>query len=199
MNAHRWNRWILTLLVCAALPLFGQTHVAIRSKDRLPRLSVEVAANQIRIAGAEPNQRVLLVGYSRWRQDYIQRLQRDRASLLADAEGRASLTLPSAVRPDSIWVAVDIRTGRYGSAAPAVSPRREMPRGKQAQEPAYFVIVRPGEGAWEADGGAEIPFDGLRAIGGSPARPASFREGDLLLEFSPEHGTFSSIRVEKVR
>jgi len=196
MNAHRWNRWILTILVCAALPLFGQTHVAIRSKDRLPRLSVEVAANQVRIAGAEPNQRVLLVGYSRWRQDYIGRLQRERAWLIADAAGIASLKLDSGVRPDSVWVAVDIQSGRYGSAAPAASPRREMPRG-QAQKPAYFVIVRPGEGAWEADGGTEISLDGLKAIGGSPVAPASFRAGDLLLEFSPEQGTFSSVRMEQ--
>jgi len=226
MNAHRLNRRILIVAVsvCVALPLMGATHIATSSKDRLPSLSVEVTQTQVRIAGAQPHQRVLLVGYSRWRQDYIGRLQRDRAYLIADAEGIASLTPGSGVRPDSVWVAVDIQTGRYGSAAPVSSPMREIPIGEQALRKekgrlkklmpqlrmAYFVMVRPGEGAWEKDAGGgvrddrvaaiegrtEISLDGLKPIGSSPAAPGEFRAGDLLLVFSPENGMFSSIRPE---
>lgn len=228
MNAHRLYRvWIPILLCCgAALPLIAGTHVTIPSKDTLPPLSLNVTEAQVTVSGAQSKANVLLVGYSRWLRNYELKLERNRAFLIADSAGAASLTPKGGVQPDSVWVAVDLQSGRYGSAAPASSPLREaaisadtLKKENNGQVKkliakltmAYFVVVRPGEGAWELDAGdgsghdrdlaidgeTEMSLDDLKAIGGAPAAPKNLEKGDLLFVFSPDQGTFSSIRLDQ--
>jgi hypothetical protein len=130
--------------------------------------------------------------------------------------------------PDaSIWVAVDVTTGTYGSFAPVdfgvtetSLPPESAQTGVAGRDPADaflemahpmidVLLVRAAQGAWDLrvgdggdadqDGGIEgeisFPIDGMAPIGASPAAPARYADGDLLLSIDIDDLELSSLVV----
>lgn len=125
----------------------------------------------------------------------------------------------------SVWVVVDVVTGTYGTFAPADFGVAETPlppesvvqtegRGvsdsfREVARPMLDVLlVRAGQGAWnlrvgdegDADqGGIEgeisFPIDGMTSVGISPAAPAGYATGDLLLSIDIDQLELSSLVV----
>lgn len=213
------KRFSLSAQVCLALLLLAAVPCIAGSGEASP-LPVTVSERQVSVTGAHPNGKVLIVGYERYWSNYSLKFHRHRAYLSADGTGTVKITPAAGIRPDSVWVAVDVESGRYGVTAPAKAPIRQTLQAAHALKKgsgrlvtelplAYFVVVRPGEGAWElfagdggrqdadgrADGKTELSVTDFKPVAGGGAGPESFRKGDLLLAFSPEQLSFSPVRV----
>jgi hypothetical protein len=133
----------------------------------------------------------------------------------ADARGQAQLPVDGSVPHDSIWVAVDLKTGAYAKASPAgfVPLALDLPaealetRGGaladrliDVAEYGEVLLVRPGKGAWgkavgrgsvddeSAAGEAafKFPFDKLRPLPGTvDPSPGKLSAKDLVFVLHP--------------
>jgi hypothetical protein len=126
-----------------------------------------------------------------------------------DGDGRVTITLPRALPPHSVWVAVDLTNGTWVAGAPPGRPDRHVAFPEAAallgtgtaatiedrRELVAFMVARPGVGAWArtcgdgAEGDADHASDGrlratvaeLRPVGGSGAAPAALATGDVVV------------------
>jgi len=221
-NSNLFRRLTIRLFMVSAMASLGGT--ASSTESVLP-LSVTVAGDQITVTDAEPNGAILFIGSARGYENYTSVLRRHRALLPADAGGTRSLQPVGGVAEDSVWVAVELASGRYGTSATPGRPVRELAMGPSAlqrpgggQSPklvsqlpyAYFVLVRPGTGAWEStagdggtqdhdgnvDGAIQLALADLVQIRDAGPAPADVLPGDLLIVFSPEQSAFFVTRVE---
>lgn len=217
-------RSVLHALIAVALAALAHGSMAANDAP----LEIALSGREVSVRGAAPHGEVLLVGYERSAATYSRTRHRHRALFTADGAGAVKLSPQSGIRPDSLWIAVDVRSGRLAVSAPDAAqlrhrkiPRialrrdgsRQVRRYVTRRESAYLIVVRPGEGVWEllaGDGGEgdsdanvngrmEVSFKDLRPVGESPVAPSNLQENDLLLVFSPEDLTLSSLRLEMER
>jgi hypothetical protein len=142
---------------------------------------------------------------------YEVRATRSAAVTLADTTGNASYSPPD-TGPRSVWIAVDLTSGRYATGVPdgsvgtikhldtsslVVSPRLQW-RPIRAVT-AEILVIRPGVGAWTltaSDGGrddADGHFDGqisaapaqFKSISITGAPPLAFLSSDLVVAIHP--------------
>lgn len=214
---------LLLIVMCLALP--ATAGMETEAKDTHAPLSMKVKDGELLVTGGHPNGKILIVGYARTRARYKVNFRRHRAYLTADVKGAASLKLNDGFVPQSTWVGVDVQSGRYGVIIADDSPgrQRSLPPGalkkangkfkrlEAALPMTYAVVVRPGEGAWDAsagDGGAhdrgngldgktELAVEDFQSVYEERPSPDDFRKGDLLLVFSPEQAAFYALRLEE--
>jgi len=132
---------------------------------------------------------------------------------VVDSQGHAVLAVPAGVPEQSVWVAVDLKTGAYAQGSPAgFSPGGfalgggSLDQGAAAADrlldPADFIhllLVRPGKGAWAAtigrggpkdeagpaDGSLKVSFANLEALVPGVPAPAKLDAKDVLVVTHP--------------
>jgi hypothetical protein len=138
-----------------------------------------------------------------------------------DGDGKAVLDLTGDVPLRSIWVAVDLATGRYAVAAPEGYPLRQAawrgrglgrgnPRADRVEDLRTYadvLLVRPEKGAWRltagdgsaqdddgaADGKIAVALDQMKPVtAGGAEPPARFEARDVVILIDPN-------RLELVR
>jgi hypothetical protein len=196
----RWS-CLLALFILAAAPLAAQ-----------PAISFEPAA--VVASGISPGGQVAWFGVARESEDHAAKIvRRETVAADDDRDGAVRLDLGREVPRASIWVAVDLATGKAAIATPEGFPLRRIGLPGPGAVPGgtgpdrlelnrgylELLVVRPGIGVWGAtvgDGG-EMDDDGaydgrvsvalahLRADGTSPAAPQSLGPGDLLVAIDP--------------
>jgi hypothetical protein len=200
------------------MPFGSRIHVAVRAASAIAALacstmmshpaegaerrplSVELAASSIVVKDVTPGEAVILFGASHRAGESIE-LKRSRQLLVdGDRDGSVEFALDAGVPVDSIWIAVDISSGRSALAAPSQSAFRklEFPAGVLHKGPSGsyeryasgrrmvdLLIVRPRVGAWVAhaidghqtdadqrqDGTTSVVFAHGRGLGAAAAPP----------------------------
>jgi hypothetical protein len=173
-------------------------------------LRLEVRSSSIVVAGATAKGRVVLFSTAR-------EIHRDwnaivpRILMLTDTDVAGSVTFEvgQSIPFQSIWVAVDLNSGRTAAGTPTGFPLRTSTfrfnpihhniagddRIVYGRQYGQFLLVRPGEGAWTtiaADGGAgdsdgradgvtTIDPSTMRPIGNSRPAPPRFSAHDVVI------------------
>jgi hypothetical protein len=86
----------------------------------------------IQAQGMTPGGSVVWFGIGREVQEYAETLSDHQDVTVADAQGQATVRVAPAVPQHSLWVAVDLGTGRYAMAAPPLFPLRTFALGPAA-------------------------------------------------------------------
>ncbi len=170
--------------------------------EPVPKISFQ--AHSVTVEGISSGGRV--VWYSVAREvaddDVATIVRRSGVRMDEDGDGSVSWDLEGDVPLRSIWVAVDLATGRVAAAAPVGYPLRRVgwrgrglgrdggraaDRVEDVRTYADVLLVRPGEGAWRltvgdgsdldddgaADGRLAVAIDRLRPVDGSAAEVAA--------------------------
>jgi hypothetical protein len=125
--------------------------------------TLAVGPQTIQVQGMTPGGTVVWFGMGLDIVEYSEMRSERQEEAVADAQGSATLAFPSAVPPQSVWVAVDLATGAFAlGSPPAFTPGRfNLATGAifsgtgsasdQLADPAgcvHVLLVRPGQGAW---------------------------------------------------
>lgn len=183
-------RILLALIVVAMAPIS-------QAARKSPTITFERKA--VMVAGLTAKKEVLLFGISNEVDRVPRRISYKAAVFAVRDDGTFRLDQPNAIPAESAWIAVDMTTADYCVASPAglASKVSKLPaaviRSSSSQVPAHLegafteqqvLVIRPDVGAWQStDGGLEL--QALTAIGASPAAPADFAKGDLILTVDP--------------
>ena len=215
---------MVALLFAAAMTLPASSAPSSCPGDSALALDVAIDGADVRIAGATPKGRILVVGYGRgWNaQQYTHRLTK--SLLLLSADDRGALTVEGKVTGDSVWTAIDVESGRCGAVGMGAISRRarlgqdaiERRNGGRtslrAQLPlVHGIVIRPGRGLWEVtagdggpkdrdflqDGRTALALEDMEALGTSGSPPQQLERGDIVLLFSPHQTSMDFTRVEK--
>lgn len=186
---------------------------------------ITFAAQDVRVENATPAGKVLLVGIERTGFDYKTRLRQHRALLPADAAGTLVVQTGVSLHPESVWLAVDVASGDYIARTVSGAPPRQLQLSPELLKKenngqlkklltrlprAYFLLVRPGGGAWHLmagdgvagdtdgslDGATVASIDGFTSMGGSDPAPHQFTHGDRLFVISPDQVALAVITVK---
>src|SRR5258708_3594028 len=121
-----------------------------------------VTDQSVTAAGMTPGGAVVWLGMARRVAEYEATFVRRHGTMQADAQGQAQLPLTEAVPLQSVWAAVDLKTGAYATASPAGFAPLALQLGPGALEVrgagladrlagvaryAEVPLVRPGQGA----------------------------------------------------
>ncbi|HEX7150403.1 MAG TPA: hypothetical protein VF618_02870 [Thermoanaerobaculia bacterium] len=188
------------------------------------QLAITLTAREVRVTGATPDAAVIVTGYEEKHYPSQRGVTRRQRIERAGANGAATRHFESDISPRSFWIAVDVKSGAVATAAPAGMPlaQRPLPEDllktdnngqlkKLVSRLAYasFLLVRPGEGAWEmkaGDGGAsdgdhsvdgkiETDLDQFEPMVDVTDPPKKFERGDVLVIMMPETMSFFLHRV----
>jgi hypothetical protein len=130
-----------------------------------------------------------------------------------DSDGQATYKLDQPIDQRSMWVAVDVTSGDFDTAAPEGFRLRKVnwrgrgitnrPDGRDSVEDARafaeVLVVRPGTGAWilrlgdggpddadgSPDGRLEAALDRMSPLAGSPEPPQRFQRDDVVVLMDP--------------
>ena len=206
----RWS-CLLALFILAAAPLAAQ-----------PAISFEPAA--VVASGISPGGQVAWFGVARESEDHAARIvRRETVATDGDRDSAVRLDLGREVPLVSIWVAVDLATGKAAVATPEGFPLRQIALPGAGAVPGgagpdrleldrgylELLVVRPGIGVWgatvgdggvadddgAADGRVSVALIHLRADGTSPAAPQSLGPGDLLVAIDPNEMEVAVSRI----
>ena len=143
--------------------------------DKKIPLNVQIDASAITVSGATPHGKVVIFSMSREpRQYFTASIRRD--GIVSDAAGTGEVTydIHKAIPHASIWVAVDLDTGRTQIVTPNGFPLRvasfradpikhdnngNVSHIRYGRPYGEFLWVRPGVGAWALDAGNGSSFD----------------------------------------
>lgn len=176
-----------------------------------PGLHAEVGQRSVEITGIPPRAEVVVYSYQR-RPLGFESLASRRVDVISDDDGDGAITVNSAedIEPRSIWIVVELTSGRYVISSPAaftpnittVTPGAFRKSGGTAADrfvdrhPSLDVLyVHPGKGARFAmpeDGGLEdadgrtdgrttMALANARAVAGSAAAPVRFDRGGIFI------------------
>jgi hypothetical protein len=218
ISIRRSSRCAVVLFI-VALPysVFGQQPPSITVTERV-----------VSIANVTKGGSIVLLSCSRTSEAGRLIVTND-SRLTADTDGDGSITFtpPKGVEVRSVWVAVDLETGAFASAAPANFPLvvrslavdsfRKDASGEIAELvhdlPRLFVVlVRPGKGAWKlraSDGGdgdrdrvadrkVTIGFEDMIAVGDSKEKgPKNLKADDVVIAIDPFRLDVVTARLSK--
>src|ERR1700730_8901214 len=202
---------LATFLVISVL-VWGPRICSAQAKPPLPAIMID--GQSLLITGLTPGAQAAWMGIGRATDTYSSPVVSRHGIALADGTGRLRLDLGVPIPPRSLWVAVDLATGAFQTAAPggAKPDLRSPPASKlhhQAGKADAFedtrsmlevFLVRKGTGAWTlwlsdgserdedgaADGHIRFSLDQMKPLGGSPPAPAKSAAGDLLVAIDPQ-------------
>lgn len=174
--------------------------------------------------GLSPGGQAVLFGVAREPQGFHSRVVRRAHIATADGAGEARLDLEQPVPARSIWLAADLVSGLFRTATPGGSPAKEIVvpvnaietlgpgrSGRVRSDLGFIEIlyIRPLQGAWvlavgdggesdedrAADSSIAAALDRMAPVGSSPAAPADFVVGDILLVVDPRELQFFAARL----
>jgi hypothetical protein len=207
---------LYALLVSLALPLAAQTRRAVAGEPMGAAVTV-AAADQVQltlgekaitVANGTPNGGVLLTGaFRRSGGYYFDYADHSDVQDVAASSAPVTFNLPGRIPKDSVWIAVDVASGRSAVLAPEGSQFRSVQPGKDAftagsgkldldSKFPSLALVRRGVGAWAAGPGDEalarglgrklaLELSRLRPLHGAPAAPAKLLAHDLVISIDP--------------
>jgi hypothetical protein len=190
-----WRAVLSLAFVLSAVPLFGQPLLSFHE--------AEVVASQV-----TPGAKMALFAISHDPTPYQRRIS-THASVLADDDRDGVARYRTDVATASVWIAVDVASGRIAVASPAPEPVRrtteplapgQLRKIARAHEYLAWLLVRPGSGAWTLtiedsgledddfadDGRVTLALARMQAIGDSPSAPHELRAGDVVVAVDPE-------------
>jgi hypothetical protein len=172
--------------------------------------------NAVVVSGVTAKGQLVLFGVARElaEDDVATVVRRSQVLTDDDSDGRVRLDLGKDVPFRSVWVAVDLATGQWTTAAPEGYPLRLVgwqgsgierratapsDRVEDARTFAEILLVRPGLGAWQltvedgsgsdddgaADGKIAASLDRLIPVAGTVAPPARFDPTDVVVLIDP--------------
>jgi len=151
--------------------------------------------------------------------------RREQVTADDDGDGSARLDLDRPVPPRSMWAAVDLKTGEVALATPGDYPLRRMALAAGTFHPGAagdfdrvlaeghdsleLFVARPAVGAWalsvwdgardDEDGPANrrlsLAFDGMAAVGQSPAPPVRLLPGDVVVLMDPDTMQVAAVKL----
>lgn len=174
------------------------------------QLRLEHGVRAVVISGVTPGHAVVLYVLSRTPREFESRVTRH-ATILSDddRDGVVRYDSDGPIPVKTISFAADLASGAFAVGTPSGHPLRELPvrallrshlaPGRSALDPERefydLLLIRPGTGTWHqviGDGGihdSDRAINGsalgalntLRPLGSSPAAPATFQRGDVVL------------------
>lgn len=208
------------LVVCGLALLAAPLAVAAPQQ-----LTLSFRSDAVVVTGASPAATVYVYGLSREVAGGFVNLV-PRAATLRDDDKNGIMELPIAtgVPLRSIWVAVDMESGAYASAAPEGYPVTKVALsadhlkknfGTEVTQLAFpgmlveFLVVRPGTGAWRAAAGLRGPSDEEREgesiavsvvkldpeAGTSERAPEKLKKGDVVFVINSFRAEYGIARI----
>jgi hypothetical protein len=173
-----------------------------------------VQGDSLKASGLTPGRTLFIMGLSRDVVAHEPRMGHAEVELPSKSDGTFELKLLSAAPVQSLWLLIDIPTGRYALTSPGgVLPApMEFPRnalksngsGEIHHIEANLVYVdvvwiRPGVGAWrktvgdggrfdadgKPDGKTQLSVDDMKPVGESLDHPKKIEKGDTIFIFNP--------------
>jgi hypothetical protein len=190
------------------------------------RLDVVPSGKTITVQRGTAGAEIVLVGYELATLHYSPLYRRVVRRQTADGRGAVAFELGREVEAASVWVAVDVASGAYGSSGSralklreAELPPQALRRGSSGNvnrvetrfDSVYSLVVRPGVGIWEmaAGDGAAGDSDGvlngklgfaptsMKAIGKSRVAVGELQHGDVIVIFVPRQMGYLITEVKK--
>lgn len=185
----------------------------VRPASSQPALGLAFGAGGVTVSLANPGGSVFLFGLERQRnRDYTKVVVRERFETAGAATGVATSPLDQPLAPETVWLAVDLASGRTALAAPAgtavsllgVKPGQlrsvvsgEWDRFDLKSQEVDVIWSRPGGGLWHAhigdggpsdadgepDGHVAVTPEKMTPLGSSAPPPQRFLPGDTLYVF----------------
>ena len=223
MHSFRLPRSVtpkILLVLVALSSLAGLGDVATPAWSQPPPAvgpALMVTATAVTAAGMTPGGDVVWLAEVRKVIEYEAAYGRRQGVVQADAQGGAQIPLADAVvPPQSIWIAVDLKTGAYAMASPAgfsplpfdLAPDALNVRGDALADQladiadhAEILMVRPGKGAWgkrlgrggpddessPTDVAYKLSLDHLEPLRGADGPPSGkLNPKDILFVLHPE-------------
>jgi hypothetical protein len=212
---------VLAVMVFGAGMAEGQTPAA-------PQITFQETA--VVASGLPPGGKVVWFGVAREISERVATIvRREKISADEDNDGAVRFEVGKKVPFQSIWVVVDLATGKPAVAVPegyslssVPLPAQNLGRG-EASEPDWLqdtrgyveiLLIRPGEGAWGAtvgdggrddddgaqDGRLRASLPRLRGVGPSPPTPPErFKTGDVVLVIDPNRMEVSAHQLAGVQ
>jgi hypothetical protein len=190
-----------------------------------PAPSIAFARSSVTVSGLTPKGQAVLFGMTREvAEDDVATVSR-RSQVLTDddGDGTVRLDLDSDVPFRSVWVAVDLATGQFTTAAPEGYPLRQVSwrgagidrsasRADRVEDQRTFaevLLVRPGVGAWQltvgdgsdsdddgaADGRIAAALDRMTAVAGTVPPPSRFDPSDVVVLIDPNRMELTVVRA----
>jgi hypothetical protein len=176
--------------------------------------AVSFTAQAVQVQGMTPGGIVVWFGIGRDVVEYSAIQSQRQQTTVADTQGTAVLAVANGVPAQSVWVAVDLKTGAYAQGSPAgfAAGRYELGGGAlglgsgalpdqllDRSDFVHLLLVRPGKGAWALTvgrGGADdesspgdaslrVSFGKLEPLVPGVAAPAKLNAKDLLFVAHP--------------
>ena len=182
----------------------------------LPALELTLSAAGPVVSGLAPGGEIVYLSVAREASGYAANVVRREGRLKDDdSDGVVSIELDRPVPFRSIWVVVEVATGRVLAATPEGYPLRDAEPGggfavAQTEgvitrigargDLSHVLVVRPGGGAWVAtlvDGSAgdedgpanrtvQAALAGLEPLANGPPPPLELAAGDLVIEIDSD-------------
>lgn len=218
--------WILTLAGAVAallLPLQVQG-AAPQPPPTLPPVTLEINGDTLHGSQLTAGKTVWVLGLTRDVVQYQPRMGHVEVTQLVAADGTFSLKMKTPAPVVSLWLMVDMATGRYTIASPTGFVPRHVDYygnalksnglGEINQVETYLpvadiVVIRPGEGVWtmtaidggpddddhKADSRTRFVSESMKRVGDSPAPPKKIAKGDVVFILDPRELTHFEIEV----
>jgi hypothetical protein len=201
-------------LLCLSLVLFCAAFLSAQSPgSKSPEITFE--RNSVKVDGISSHGQVVWFSVAREvaEDDVADVVSRSGVRTDEDGDGKVVWELEGEVPLRSIWVAVDVATGRLAAASPTGYPLRQvgfrgrgLARGggrsdevQDVRHSAEILVVRPGKGAWRssvsdgrgddedgiADGRIAAALDHLHPVAGAAEPPARFEPQDVVVVIDP--------------
>ena len=112
--------------LCAVTLLLTATAATAQTTSASPPLTIRFAEREVAVSGATAGGKVAWFSVAKEIRNFAALLQRRDAIIEASAAGEAAFVLEQPVPPISIWVAVDVATGRFAVAPAPTFEQREL-------------------------------------------------------------------------
>jgi hypothetical protein len=184
-----------------------------------------INGDKVTATGLTPNRSLYILGLSVYTVSHEPRQRHTEAMPRADAHGAFELKMPIVVPEKSLWLLLDLTTGRYTLASGGL-PLRMMTFPPNALKSnglgelrhiesqlvyAEVVWVRPGVGAWQmiagdggrfdadgvTDGRTRLSVDDMNPIADSPEHPKKIEKGDTVFIFDGRDLSYCVVEVGK--
>jgi hypothetical protein len=214
-------KYLTPFLLSLLLPVLA----AAQAPSGPPAPSIAFAKTSVTVSGITPKGQAVLFGVAREiaEDDVATLVRRSQVLTDDDADGIVRFDLDRDVPFRSVWVAVDLATGQFATAAPEGYPLRQVSwrgsgiergasrsdRVDDARSFAEVLLVRPGVGAWQltvgdgsgndddgaADGRITAALDRMTPVAGTAPPPARFDPSDVVVLIDPNRMELTVVRA----
>jgi hypothetical protein len=203
-----------------------QSGLAASPSPEAAQPTLAIAGKLLTATNLTPKGMVFILGLTRQVIAYQPRFDHIEVARTIDADGTFRLEMMEAAPLTSLWLLVDVASGRSIVSSPSGFTPLKVPMPKNALKSnglgelrhieaaidyAEVVWIRPGTGVWQtiaADGGprdadlrtdgkTSLSVDAMKAVADSPEHPKKFEKGDVVFLADPAELTWFITEVGK--